>query len=110
MTWGIAILLLSTVGGVKPPRIMPDLLEPDKLAHAAAYCVLATLVTWGFARNGYSFWKAVLWSTLFSITYGVTMELLQYQFFPNRYFKVWDMVANTTGCLISILLSFYIIK
>ncbi len=108
--WGIAILLLSTVGGVNPPRIMPNLLEPDKLAHAVAYCILATLLTWGLVRNGCTFWQAVLWSTGFCVFYGLTMEFVQYWFFPNRYFEVWDIVANTAGCFISILLANFFIK
>ncbi|MFN7117725.1 MAG: VanZ family protein [Saprospiraceae bacterium] len=110
LLWGITILILSTVGGVNPPNLVPDLLEPDKLGHAAAYAVLATLLTWGFVRSGRSFWQAVLWSTLFGVVYGLTMELVQYVFFPNRYFEVWDMAANTAGCLMSILVSFFIIK
>jgi VanZ family protein len=98
------------VGGVNPPKIMPDLLEPDKLAHAAAYCMLATLVTWGFVRNGQHFWQAAVTSVFLSAGYGVLMEIVQYNFFPNRYFEVWDIVANIIGCLVSILVSYFVIK
>jgi VanZ family protein len=110
LLWGITILLLSTVGGVNPPDIMPNLLEPDKIAHAGAYGVFSTLLIFGFARSGHSFWKAVTVGVLCAASYGALMEVVQYSFFPNRYFEVWDIVANIIGCLMSILVSYFVIK
>lgn len=89
---------------------MPNLLEADKLAHAGAYCVLTTLLIFGFARSGHTFWWAILYSILLAGGYGVLLEVIQYSFFPRRYFEVWDIVANIIGCLISILVSFFVIK
>ena len=89
---------------------MPNLLEPDKLAHAGAYCVFSTLLVFGFSRNGYGFWKAVWIGVLFAASYGVLMEIVQYSFFPRRYFEIWDIVANIIGCLVSILVSYIVIK
>jgi len=32
------------------------------------------------------------------------MEVVQYAFFPDRYFEFWDIVANIIGALAALLL------
>lgn len=108
--WALTVLFLSTFGDVTPPDLLKDVITPDKLGHAAAYCVLAFSLTWGFFKNGNTRNRAILRSVLMSIGYGVLMEIIQYSFFPNRYFEVWDIVANIIGCLVSILVSYFVIK
>jgi VanZ family protein len=108
LLWAAIIFALSTFGSVNPPDLVPNLLEPDKLAHAVAYFLLASLVTWGFLGNGFTFRQAVLYSFFGSVGYGILMELIQYHFFPNRFFEKWDIVANTIGCLLSVGVAYFL--
>lgn len=108
--WGLTILILSIISGVNLPKIAPKIISTDKLAHAAAYFVFCTTLIYGLTRNRFAFSRAVLTGLMISIGYGVVMEILQYSFFPHRYFEVWDIVANIIGSLISVLVSYFFIK
>jgi len=108
--WAIVIFILSTVGGLNAPDLLPDLLSPDKLAHTAAYFIQAVLLGWGSYKRGYSLQKALLISVLTSSVFGILLEIVQYLFFPNRYFEWWDMVANVTGAVFSSLFTFFLYR
>ncbi len=110
MAWGTIILILSIVTGLNLPKIGEKIIATDKLAHAAAYLVLATALLYGFRRNNIAFFTAAGVSVLISAGYGVVMEILQYAFFPYRYFEVWDIVANIIGSIGSVLVSHFFIK
>jgi len=109
LMWAAVILFLSTGKSIQAPSLT-NLLEPDKLAHAAAYFVLAALLSWGFWRVSGLRNKLVWASAIISTLYGIGMEIIQYSFFPNRYFEVYDIIANIIGALICILVSKFIIK
>ncbi len=110
LLWGLTILTLSIVSGVRLPRLAESIIGTDKLAHAAAYCVFCTLLLYGFRRNEMPFRRAALLAVCIGSGYGLLMECLQYQFFPHRYFEVWDIVANIIGSLLSVLVSYFFIK
>ena len=101
LVWLLAITYLSTRGNVQLPKF--DLLASDKLAHASAYCLLAWLALSGLARVRrplalpYAYCLGIF---LFAAGYGALMEVVQYTFFPNRFFEVDDMIANTVGAAI----------
>lgn len=47
----------------------------------------------------------MLYSALIiSTTYGIGMEVVQYTFFPGRYFEFWDIVANISGAFAGVIL------
>jgi VanZ family protein len=108
--WAIVILVLSTIGvGVSLPTAWLELLSWDKLAHAFIYGVFTFFLAGIFLK--YHFIRPALWlSFTVSLIYGAIMELIQYLFFPNRFFEVWDIVANLTGALIVIFLLFRFLK
>lgn len=110
IAWALTILVLSLVSGLHLPKIAEKIISTDKLAHAAAYLVFCTLMMYGLRRNKVAFSNAALVSVAMGSTYGVLMEVLQYSFFPYRYFEVWDIVANIIGSLISVLVSYFFIK
>lgn len=85
---------------MRAPNLLPDLLAPDKLGHAAAYFMQAALLGWGFYKSGSSLHKALLISISASAVLGIALEIVQYLFFPARFFEAWDMVANVTGALL----------
>lgn len=99
LAWLVVIVFLSTKGGVSMPKF--DLLQTDKLTHAAAYCLLTWLLLWGVSR-----WRGRVhgWHgptmVLFASGFGAGMEYIQFQFFPDRFFEYDDMLANAVGALL----------
>jgi VanZ family protein len=98
LLWLMAIVFLSTMGGVAMPEV--DWLQTDKLAHAGAYALLAWLALWGFAR-----WKGEAGMHHGILTVGIAgavgalLEYVQFRYFPDRHFEYDDMAANVVGAL-----------
>ena len=109
LIWAVILFVLSTGNSVQAPRII-TWLEPDKLGHAGAYFIFTGLILYGFYRIG-SWSNKQLWiAVLISSTFGLAMEVIQYTFFPGRYFEVFDIIANIIGALICIITSKFLIK
>lgn len=101
IVWLIAITFLSTRGTVSMPNF--NLIGADKLAHAAAYGLLVWLILLGLSQttplNRHT--AAQRFGVfLFATGYGILMEFVQANFFPNRYFEYDDMLANAFGAAI----------
>ena len=79
------------------------LLSPDKFAHAFVYGVLVILILYGLKRAAIFSKKNIWLAVLGSATYGFSMELIQYAFFPGRCFEMGDNFANITGCFLGLL-------
>ncbi len=96
--WAVVIFILSTMPGQQLPKI-DWLMTPDKFGHAAVYGVLTVGVYYSL-RPYLKSMKSNRWLA-FGIAsfYGIAMEVIQYAFFPNRYFEIWDIVANIIGAL-----------
>jgi VanZ family protein len=84
-----------------------ELFSFDSFAHAFLFGVLTFLMIVGFAKQ-YSFLKLkhypVKYSLFISSMFGITIELIQYLFIPGRQGDLIDVVANTIGCLLGIVL------
>ncbi len=39
--------------------------------------------------------------TIAGIVYGTVMEFVQKYWIPNRSFEIWDIAADSTGCLVA---------
>jgi VanZ family protein len=104
IVWAVFILWASTSGGVKLPEPGFRLLEPDKIAHCAAYFVFGSLVLWAFYKKGLLDTRRKIWSVAGCALYGILMEILQFSFFPGRYFEVNDIIANIIGSIGSLVL------
>ncbi len=101
--------MLSTGKAVEVPRFS-NLLEPDKLGHAAAYFVLAGLLWWGFYRARRLAFATMAIAVLLSSAYGIGIEFVQYTFFPNRFFEVLDIIANIIGSIFGVLALYFLVK
>jgi VanZ family protein len=110
LIWGAIILVLSLTPASNLPISIKDLLSFDKVAHAGAYFVLTGLLLWGFYRQGRLTrrrgWLVVLLSSL----YGILMEIAQYAFFPDRYFELFDIIANIIGSVMGLFILKFFLK
>ncbi len=77
----------------------------DKLGHFIAYSVLTFLILRSFVIRNVN---RLLMLLVFSILYGVLMEYGQ-RFVPGRSFSIYDMIANTSGVLIGLLI-YWVLK
>jgi len=102
-TWAIIILYLSATA---VPQFKIDFIfSPDKINHFAAYGLLSILMVWGIWKTQKVFKRKVLLIILtISSIYGILMEIMQYLFFPNRYFDYGDMIANILGSILGIII------
>ena len=78
----------------------------DKVVHAFFYFVLTTL-SFLFLKNrssSVSPSRYLIFSFLFSVVFGIGIEIIQGYFTENRHADVLDVVANTSGAALSILL------
>ena len=112
IAWAILILILSSGPGIPLPSHWWDLFSPDKFGHAFVYGVLVLLTLRAFQSGGQwstpTVWVTVLGSDL----YGIAMEVMQWTFFPGRYFEVLDIIANIIGAILGWFLytKYFIIK
>ncbi|MEE9350292.1 MAG: VanZ family protein [Flavobacteriaceae bacterium] len=98
----ITYLSLGRPVQFKPPIEINFL---DKILHASAYFVLS--LSWLFVFRLHSIKKGYI---IFVFLFGVLMELLQGWLTENRQSDVFDVLANSFGIIIAILLFEYIYK
>jgi len=105
--WAAIILVLC---GMPPQDVDKvkffDLPYMDKIVHFALYFVLAMLVMAVLTLNSHL--KTSRWTYIITITicllYGWLIEVLQRAFFPGRSFEWLDVVADTAGAVVGVLL------
>ena len=106
LIWAIAIFVQSSFSSITPPPIGG--IYSDKLAHAVVYAILGYLTTRAFQNSSSSKLaeRAILWSIIACIFYGMSDEIHQY-FVPGRYADIADLLADSVGVLV-VQLAFYI--
>ncbi|MHB8259461.1 MAG: VanZ family protein [Bacteroidia bacterium] len=104
--WTFIIFALCSMPGKAIPKIdWLELLSFDKFVHASIFFVeqillmraLLSLQKKTFLSKNYR-WLSVL----FCVAYGGSLEIMQYYIFSERSGDVLDFIANTTGCLIGL--------
>lgn len=96
--WCLIILYLSWSPGIQIPKGFLEELPIDKIGHFGMYAVMSIIslkafVNWANAKI-----------FLFCLSFGILMEILQFAFFPGRYFEWSDIMANALGALAGITL------
>lgn len=94
---GLSLLLITGMALTPTPGEIQQSVN-DKLGHVVAFLLLAFLVhaSWPGLRFGWRQASALL-------GYGVALEIAQY-FIPSRSFSVLDMLADSAGIALYILL------
>ena len=95
----LSIAIFSLISSAKLPKLGTN--WDDKIFLAFAYLLLVVL--WYFAGHYLKFARPLLVATLFSIIYGIIIEVLQEQFTIARQLDVFDIFANCVGVLIATL-------
>jgi VanZ family protein len=100
------ILSLSVGPGIQLPE---SIFSADKIGHFVAYGILTWLLMHGSRQSELPKKKVLRLAVFLASTYGIVLEIVQWAFFPHRFFEVWDVIANITGALTSYLIFSYFI-
>ena len=96
--WALLILYFSGSATINLPESLSDILSIDKVGHFGIYGIFTFLLLYGIPQVISIFPKKEMRIALIiSIFYGISMEIMQYAFFPSRYFEYLDIIANIIG-------------
>lgn len=77
----------------------------DKIVHFGIYFVFILLLMAGFIRQfDGKLWKSILFSLTIALVCGALIEILQSQMHAGRTGDMYDMLANTSGAILGLLL------
>ena len=100
IAWALFILALCGLPGDKLPGT--HLIGFDKIVHFGIYALFVVILIVGFKKQSQFNplrHKAILIAVLFSIGYGILIEVLQGTVFVSRSIELPDVLANTLGSL-----------
>lgn len=102
--WGVSICIVTGYSLIPKIDFPVDFWNADKLYHLAAYGWLAVLPMTGFAVR-----RTAVLAALSMIILGVLLETAQY-YIPGRLFSFLDIISNTAGVFLGIILGNYLRK
>ncbi|MCX2681800.1 VanZ family protein [Galbibacter sp. EGI 63066] len=100
--WLCAITFASLASTVFVEDVDTGFEVSDKFVHAIFYFVNTLLLYLHFKNTTVKY--PLLKVSLFSLVYGIIIEVLQYIMPYNRAFEITDIAANTVGILTAIFL------
>lgn len=104
--WTIVIVILSVLpgGSVKPVSFL-DFWNVDKLGHLGVYMIHSYLILVGFWHIHDKSLKPnnITKAFLLSIALGVSLEVTQHFLTQDRQFDLLDMLANSIGTLLGLM-------
>ena len=104
------LLLTQNMNEQQINEMVENLQTPmRKIAHFSIYTVGGVLVMVFFSKLNITSKKKIIYSLVFCAIYAVLDELHQY-FVPGRSCEIRDVLIDSTGSLLGILVSYYIIK
>lgn len=114
---GTIIMILCGLPGSCFPTIKTfwEWLGPDKIVHILMFAGLAFSILIGFRKTFANETRKnknilLLSALIISILFGGLTELLQKYVFIGRYGSVFDLLADTIGCVIGVLLFKILLK
>jgi glycopeptide antibiotics resistance protein len=88
-----------------PPNDFPEIplfTGADKIVHTCMYFGLTWLACWSMHAEFKRKWYFLI--ILFSISWGTIMEIFQFLMHIGRSFDVFDIIGNSIGTLIGVLI------
>ena len=101
------IVLLSLLPSNDFPDI-PMFKGADKIIHICMYIGLTCLACWSSHSENNHRWYYLI--AIFSICWGITMEIFQFTLHMGRSFEVYDIIGNSIGTLIGIIIYIRIVQ
>jgi VanZ family protein len=105
--WVITITIFSLVEPENFTKI--DVKNSDKYVHFITYFWLTLLLYLALPKNQLNLNSRLLFSFLFSVIYGIIIELLQGLITVKRQPEIMDVFANTFGSFIAVLVVLFLL-
>jgi VanZ family protein len=106
LTWSImTTVLLCLPGSVFPKENWFDKIWLDKWVHIGLFSMMTFLWCWVTTHIAGKKIRFFVQIAFYFFLYGVAMEFVQKYFIPNRSFDFKDMIADTIGIMIGLLVS-----
>jgi len=103
--WLCILLVLSLLPGDKLPEIEFSLFRLDIFVHLIFYSILTFLMLIGFKiKKNEPFFKSIVLIVMTTVVIGFSIELLQGNFIANRYFSYADILANSIGTVLGLVI------
>jgi VanZ family protein len=105
--WSVFIMVLSLFPGKYLP-VLPDiyhLLKPDKIVHLVLFGVFSFLLMQSILKQygkGFLRFYGTIIALAIVVSFGLLTELLQHLLNINRSGNIYDVIANTIGCILGI--------
>ncbi len=103
-TFLLIILSIIPVPDLGLPKF--KVFELDKLVHFIMYLFFA--IIWGLKTENFSQKKIKI--LIYSVLFGLALEILQHILPFGRYFDWGDFLANSTGVLFGVFILYYLKK
>jgi len=100
--WLIGVTILSLVKLGKISAITVE--NSDKYVHFIFYFITAFLFYMTLKSFSVHFFKRIALSFVFSVAYGIVIEVLQEVLTTSRHFEWGDIIANSLGAFFSLIL------
>jgi len=103
----LVILYIGCIAALSllPPQDLPKVQlfhGADKVVHFMMYLILSVLGCWALKaeENRYGIWLIIP----VAIGWGILMEVIQLELGSGRSFSWYDIIANTTGVVVGIII------
>ena len=111
------IMVLMGLPGKYFPTVVSfwEWLGIDKIVHLILFAILSFVSLWGYRQLFFNInhphrKRLFITISLASILYGGLTELLQKYIFINRYCSLYDFIADTFGCIIGIIVFYFLVQ
>ncbi|WP_076671381.1 VanZ family protein [Pontibacter indicus] len=106
--WAAVIMVLTLLPSSSMPSLsIWEIFSFDSFAHAFMFAVLTFLMVVGFKKQ-YTYMRvqlhAIRSAFFVSSMFGIAIELLQHFFILGRQGDIVDVLSNTIGCILGVLL------
>lgn len=106
--WTIIVGFLYLLPGEDLPVVsIWDVLSADKIAHVGVFALLVLFNATGLQRQMryvYLRDRARFVALIGSVSYGSILEFAQAELTTGRYLEAGDLLANTIGCILGIVI------
>lgn len=111
LAWLLFIFILCIIPTDRLPKVSWDLLEPDKFVHATLFIVYGYLAIRAYSPQfRQQTLRTACYIVIFALLYSFFLETYQQYCTANRRFEIPDIIANTLGAIIAIVIGSQAIK
>lgn len=113
--WAIIIFILCSISVPEIKKVsLIEFENMDKVVHGVFYLILGILLVSSFKKYKKPVFKnpfyLLVLSFFIAISYGILIELLQYSIFTYRSAELLDVLCNTLGAFLGVLIYKYLVK